>query len=48
MRLDVGGPVYHVLNRASARASLFDGPADDQQFEQVLAAAQPSENVELI
>jgi putative transposase len=48
LRLDVGGLVYHVLNRASARVTLFDGPGDYQQFEQVLAEAQPSENVELI
>lgn len=38
-RVDVGGYVYHVLNRASARASLFAGPADYRQFEDVLEEA---------
>jgi len=38
-RVDVGGYVYHVLNRAGAGATMFDGPADYQQFEEVLAEA---------
>ena len=38
-RVDVGGLVYHALNRASARATLFDGPADYRQFEEVLGEA---------
>jgi putative transposase len=40
LRVDVGGYVYHALNRASARATLFEQPADYQQFEQVLAEAR--------
>jgi putative transposase len=40
LRVDVGGYVYHALNRASARAPLFEQPADYQQFEQVLADAR--------
>jgi putative transposase len=38
-RVDVGGLVYHALNRASGRATLFESPADYRQFEDVLAAA---------
>jgi putative transposase len=38
-RVDVGGYVYHVLNRAGAGVTMFDGPADYQQFEEVLAEA---------
>ena len=38
-RVDVGGYVYHALNRAGAGATLFEGPADYQQFEEVLAEA---------
>jgi putative transposase len=38
-RVDIGGYVYHALNRASARGTLFAGPADYYQFEEVLAEA---------
>jgi putative transposase len=38
-RVDVGGYVYHVLNRAGTGVTMFDGPADYQQFEEVLAEA---------
>ena len=31
-RTDVGGLVYHVLNRANARAPLFDDTLDYRQF----------------
>jgi putative transposase len=40
LRVDVGGYVYHALNRASARARLFEGPDDYQHFEQVLLEAR--------
>ena len=30
LRVDVGGYVYHALNRASAQATLFEQPADYQ------------------
>jgi putative transposase len=39
-RAAVGGLVYHVLNRANARHTLFVAPADYAAFEQVLAEAQ--------
>ena len=35
-RVDVGGEVYHVLNRANARVQIFDNDEDYQQFEQIL------------
>ena len=38
-RVDVGGLASHALNRASARATLFEGPADYRQFEDVLEEA---------
>ncbi len=34
LRVDVGGYVYHALNRASARATMFESPIDYRQFEQ--------------
>ena len=39
-RVDVGGYVYHTLNRASAWVGLFEKEDDYQQFEQVLHEAQ--------
>jgi putative transposase len=38
-RVDVGGYLYHVLNRARAWATLFERPADYRQFEDVLEEA---------
>lgn len=35
-RVDVGGYVYHVLNRANARAQIFDTDADYTLFESLL------------
>jgi putative transposase len=35
-RTDIGGYVYHVLNRANARAQIFDGPEDYVLFEAIL------------
>ena len=39
LRVDEGGRVYHVLNRANARAPLFEKAADYAAFLRVLAAA---------
>jgi putative transposase len=36
----IGGLVYHVLNRANARATLFDKPEDFAAFERVLEEAR--------
>ena len=38
-RIDVGGCVYHVLNRGNGRMRIFDDPADFAAFERVLAQA---------
>ena len=38
-RVDVGGEVYHVLNRANARVQIFDNDKDYQQFEVILEEA---------
>ena len=35
-RVDVGGMVYHVLNRANVRSRLFRGPAHYQEFLSIL------------
>jgi hypothetical protein len=35
-----GGDLHRALTRASARAALFEQPADQKQFEQVLAEAR--------
>lgn len=35
-RTDVGGQVYHVLNRANARVQIFNTPPDCQTFEKIL------------
>src|SRR5713101_6226580 len=40
LRAALGGLVYHVLNRANARHTLFDKPADYEAFERILAEAQ--------
>ena len=34
-----GGYVYHVLNRANARMTIFAAPGDYEAFEKVLAEA---------
>jgi len=39
LRTDVGGQVYHVLNRANARVQIFDNKKDYEQFEQILEEA---------
>lgn len=38
-RVDIGGEVYHVLNRANARVQIFDNDKDYQQFEEILEEA---------
>ena len=39
LRAAVGGVVYHVLNRANARQTIFHGPQEYRLFEQILAQA---------
>jgi len=38
-RIAVGGYIYHVINRANARAKIFDTKEDYQLFEDILAEA---------
>ena len=35
-RIDVGEYVYHVINRANARVTIFDNPSDYKLFEEIL------------
>lgn len=35
-RVDVGGEIYHVINRANGRLQIFDSDADYRLFEQLL------------
>ena len=39
LRTAVGGVIYHVVNRANARARIFEKPSDFDAFEGVLAEA---------
>lgn len=39
-RVDVGGEVYHVLNRAVGRLMIFNKPRDYQDFEKLLSEAK--------
>jgi putative transposase len=41
----LGGVVYHVLNRANARACIFEDEGDYAAFERILAAAVERERV---
>jgi putative transposase len=43
-----GGLVYHALNRANARLRIFDGDADYDAFERVLAEAVTRHDVRLL
>lgn len=40
LRTDIGGYVYHILNRANARAMIFEDKDDHQLFEEVLIQAK--------
>ena len=47
-RVDVGGEVYHVLNRANARVQIFDNKKDYQQFEEIIEEAVEKYNMRLL
>ncbi|MFM2374712.1 MAG: hypothetical protein RLZZ234_707 [Candidatus Parcubacteria bacterium] len=47
-RVDVGGEVYHVLNRANARVQIFDTDEDYRQFEDILAEAVEKYDMRLL
>ena len=42
-RIDLGGYIYHVINRDSGRVPIFKTKADYQLFEKVLKEAQERE-----
>mgnify|MGYP001419569864 CR=1 FL=1 len=47
-RTDIGGHVYHVLNRANARVRIFDTDKDYKQFEATLEKAVEKYNMWLL
>ncbi len=47
-RVDIGGYVYHVLNRANARAQIFDNDKDYQLFESILEEAKEKSNMRIL
>lgn len=47
-RTDIGGYVYHILNRANARATIFNTDKEYQEFEQILFDAVERFSMRLI
>lgn len=47
-RVDVGGEIYHVLNRSNARVQIFDNDKDYQQFEAILEEAVKKYDMRLL
>ena len=47
-RTDVGGLVYHVLNRANARATLFEDEADYRRFALLIAEERAGTGMRLL
>ena len=47
-RIDVGGYVYHVLNRSNARVQIFDNEKDYRQFESILEEAVEKYDMRLL
>jgi len=47
-RTNVGGYVYHVLNRANARVQIFDNDEDYKLFENILEEAVQNFNVKIL
>jgi len=47
-RTDVGGYVYHVLNRANSRVQIFDDENDYKQFEIILEEAVEKYNMRIL
>ena len=48
LRTNVGGHIYHCLNRSNARMQIFDTDKDYQLFEQVLEQAQEKYNMRIL
>ena len=47
-RIDVGGYVYHVINRANARVPIFDNSKDYQLFETILAEGKEKHDMRVL
>ena len=47
-RTNVGGYVYHVLNRANARVQIFDNDEDYKLFENILEEAVQKYNIKIL
>ncbi|MCX5677082.1 MAG: transposase [Planctomycetota bacterium] len=47
-RASVGGVVYHVLNRANSRATIFETSDDYRAFEQVLLEARDRQDMRIL
>jgi putative transposase len=47
-RINVGGYVYHVLNRANARVQIFDNKEDYELFENILGEATQKYDVKIL
>jgi putative transposase len=47
-RRSIGGIIYHVLNRANARATLFKTHGDYEAFERVLTEAQQRQSMRIL
>jgi len=48
LRLDVGGEIYHCLNRAVGRQTIFKSPKDYAIFEQILVEVNDISNVKVL
>ena len=47
-RIDLGGYVYHVINRASGRVPIFNTEKDYRLFEEVLLEAKQKHNMRIL
>ena len=47
LRIDIGGEIYHVLNRANARMTIFEKENDYQIFETILEEAKGRYSIQI-
>lgn len=47
LRIDIGNEIYHVLNRANARMTIFEKDYDYQAFEEILEEAKKRYSVQI-
>src|SRR3989338_8232064 len=48
LRADVGGIVYHIINRANTRARIFNTDKEYKQFEQILKEGQERDTMRIL